>query len=67
MDPDGAGCKPASFSHVSGEVFVAQTIAVMTIGGKNVVGLNLGSGNDNDPVSLRYNLANTLDVRIFEC
>ena len=47
--------------------FVAQTITVMTIGGKNAVGLNLGSGNDNDPVSLRYNLANTLDVRVFEC
>lgn len=32
----------------------------------NAISLNLGPGNDNDPNSLRYNLAGTLDVRVFE-
>ena len=39
---------------------------VLTPVGRLAVFLNFGKGNDNDPVSLRYNLASTLDVRVFE-
>ena len=28
--------------------------------------LNAGNGNDNDPASLRYNVAGTVDTRVFE-
>jgi hypothetical protein len=53
--------------------FVTQAVLAMSVGklassvpGKNSISLTLGKGNDNDPVSLRYNLASTLDVRLFE-
>ena len=47
--------------------FVAQQINVMEIGAEaNKVLLNKGRRNDNDPGTLRYNLAGTLDVRVFE-
>lgn len=47
--------------------FVAQQIDSLQFGpGANQVVLNKGWRNDNDPVALRYNLAGTLDVRVFE-
>ena len=47
--------------------FVAQEIAEMKIGpDASAISLNSGKGNDTDPVTLRYNLAGTLDVRVFE-
>jgi hypothetical protein len=45
--------------------FMAQAIDKMTVSG-TLVSLDLRKGNDNDLLAPRYNLANTLDVRVFE-
>ncbi len=46
---------------------VAQQIESLKVGrAANKVLLNDGWRNDNDPATLRYNLAGTLDVRVFE-
>jgi hypothetical protein len=45
--------------------FMAQAIDKMTVGG-SAVSLDIRKGNDNDLLASRYNLANTLDVRVFE-
>ena len=45
--------------------FMAQAIDTMTVGG-SLVSLDIRKGNDNDLLAPRYNLANTLDVRVFE-
>ena len=45
--------------------FMAQAIDKMTVGG-SLVSLDIRKGNDNDLLAPRYNLANTLDVRVFE-
>lgn len=47
--------------------FVAQEIVEMKIGPTgSALSLNAGNGNDNDPTSLRYNVAGTVDTRVFE-
>lgn len=50
--------------------FIAQQIVVMKVGPTGTLvqlNANIGNtGNDNDPASLRYNLAGTGDVRVFE-
>ena len=47
--------------------FVAQEIADMKIGpAGSPLSLNSGGGNDNDPLILRYNVAGSRDVRVFE-
>ena len=47
--------------------FVAQEIVEMKIGPTgSPLSLNAGNGNDNDPAALRYNVAGTVDARVFE-
>ncbi len=47
--------------------FVAQEIVEMKIGpSRSPLSLNAGNGNDNDPTTLRYNVAGTVDTRVFE-
>jgi hypothetical protein len=47
--------------------FVAQQIGEMKFGPtSSLISLNADKGDDNDAASLRYNLAGTLDVRVFE-
>ena len=46
--------------------FVAQEIKRFQAGGTKPLPLNTGAGNDNDPVTPRYNFGSTFDVRLFE-
>ena len=46
--------------------FVAQEIKRFQAGGAKPLPLNTGAGNDNDPVTPRYNFGSTFDLRLFE-